>query len=275
MNRTTIIVVTFNSADVIGRCLQSIVAAGESANTIVVDNASADATCAIVKRFPSVTLRSLDSNAGFGAANNRALAEVPSEFAFVLNPDAVVQVATVQELVAAAHRNERAAALGPLTLNDDGSVQVSFGRDLSLVNEWRQRKLVRGVKGREPNAMNQTRSLVSEERIVDWVSGAAMFLRVEPARSVGFFDERYFLYEEDADLCLRLRKAGHSVVFTPRAAVTHSLGTSMAKASARARDEYEKSHLLYYATHRSALELFLLRAWLWTRRARLSSVDAR
>ena len=79
-------------------------------------------------------------------------------------------------------------------------------------------------------------------------------------REAGFFDERYFLYEEDADLCLRLRQAGGKVMFIPQAVVIHELGTSMAKASKRARDAYDESHRLYYRLHRPPLERVILTA---------------
>ena len=85
-----------------------------------------------------------------------------------------------------------------------------------------------------------------------------MLLRVSAARDVGFFDERYFLYEEDADLCLRLRKTGRKVMFVPQAVVIHELGTSMTKASKRARDAYDESHRLYYQLHRGPFERMVL-----------------
>jgi len=89
-----------------------------------------------------------------------------------------------------------------------------------------------------------------------------MLLRMEPARQAAFFDERYFLYEEDADLCLRLRNAGHSVVFAPLAVVIHALGTSMSKNPDRARRAYDASHRLYYRLHRNPLEAAMLNVWI-------------
>jgi GT2 family glycosyltransferase len=82
--------------------------------------------------------------------------------------------------------------------------------------------------------------------------------RREALAAVGGFDERFFLYEEDVDLCLRLRRAGWRVLYTPRAEVVHHLGKSMAQAPVRARLEYHRSHLLYYRKHRGRLLTALL-----------------
>jgi hypothetical protein len=125
------------------------------------------------------------------------------------------------------------------------------------------------VKARDPAALAEFERLASVERDVDWVSGSALLLRVSAARPLGFFDERYFLYEEDADLCLRLRRAGHRVVYTPSARVEHALGTSMAKSGGRARAEYDRSHLIYYDTHNGVVQRALLRLWMLARGRRI------
>lgn len=270
--RVTVVVVTYESADVIGDCLRSVAEHASGATVAVVDNASADGTRAEVERLAEslrgradIRLLASEANEGFSRANNRALSAVGTEFALVLNPDARVAPGALDALVACADRRPDAAVIGPRTTNADGTPQVSFGSDLTLASERRQRALVSGVRARDPRALAEAERLASAERDVDWVSGSAMLLRVAAARPLGFFDERYFLYEEDADLCLRLRRAGHRVVFTPAARVVHVLGTSMAKASARARAEYDRSHLIYYDTHNGVAQRALLRLWMMAR----------
>ncbi|MEO8502121.1 MAG: glycosyltransferase family 2 protein [Vicinamibacteria bacterium] len=258
--RVTIVIVTYNSADVLGDCLASIELHGGGCRAIVVDNASSDASVVVARASSFVNVIRSESNEGFSKANNRALRTVETEFALILNPDARLTLSTIQELLAAADRLRDAVALGPKTVYTDGRPQVSFGPDLSLASEWRQRRLVQGVKAGEAKALEELRALTAAERAVDWISGSCMLLRMSAAREVGFFDERYFLYEEDADLCLRLRRAGGKVMFVPQAVVIHELGTSMAKASKRARDAYDESHRLYYRLHRSAWEQMVLGA---------------
>ncbi|HQZ16726.1 MAG TPA: glycosyltransferase family 2 protein [Vicinamibacteria bacterium] len=260
-SRVTIVVVTYNSADVLGDCLASIELHAPDARAIVVDNASTDGSAGVALAAGSfVTLIRSEENEGFSKANNRALRTIGTEFALILNPDARLTSSTIPELLAAADRLPAAAALGPKTVHEDGRPQVSFGPDLSLAAEYRQRKLVKGVKSGEARALEDLRAASAEEREVDWISGSCMLLRMSAARDAGFFDERYFLYEEDADLCLRLRRAGGKVVFIPQAVVIHELGTSMAKASKRARDAYDASHRLYYRLHRTSLERVILTA---------------
>lgn len=267
-SRVTIVVVTYNAADVLPACLDSLAGHAPDCETIVVDNASGDASVEIARARPRVRVIASADNEGFSKANNRALREVATDFALVLNPDARLTATTLPGLLAAADRAPLAAALGPLTEYANGAPQVSFGPDLSPLAEVRQRKLVTGVKAGDPDAIARWRRLAAEERAVDWISGSCMLLRVSAARAVGFFDERFFLYEEDADLCLRLRRAGHEVRFVPAARVIHALGTSMAKSSDRARAAYDESHRLYYRLHRTRLERAVLEAVIAAKRLR-------
>lgn len=256
--RVTIVVVTHNSADVLADCLASLELHAPGCPVFVVDNASADASADTAAASPQVTVIRAEENEGFSKANNRALQQIGTEFALILNPDARVTSSLIPELLAAADRMPSAAVFGPRTVYADGRPQVSFGPDLSPSSEYRQRKLVQGVKAGARWAIEELERETRHARPVDWVSGSCMLLRVSLARDVGFFDERYFLYEEDADLCLRLRKAGGLVMFIPQAVVIHELGTSMAKTSARARAAYDESHRLYYRLHRSRLEQRIL-----------------
>ena len=267
-SRVTLVVVTHNSADVLRDCLASIELHAPDARAIVVDNASEDSSAEVARTAGSLaTVIRSGENEGFSKANNRALRTIGTEFALILNPDARLTASTIPRLLSAADRLPYAAALGPKTVYEDGRPQVSFGPDLSLAAEYRQRKLVKGVKSGAAWALEELRALSAEEREVGWVSGSCMLLRMSAARDAGFFDERYFLYEEDADLCLRLRKAGGKVMFIPQAVVIHELGTSMAKASQRARDAYDESHRLYYQLHRSPVERIALNALIKVSRA--------
>lgn len=264
--RVTVVIVTYNSADVLADALASIELHAPDCPVFVVDNASADDSVELARAAPFVTVIRSEGNEGFSKANNRALREVGTEFALILNPDARLTSSTLPELLAEADRFPDAAALGPKTVHADGRPQVSFGPDLSPLAEFRQRRLVKGVKAGDASAIADFEETAREKMDVDWISGSCMLLRMSAARQVGFFDERYFLYEEDADLCLRLRQAGGKVRFVPQAVVLHELGTSMAKVSKRAREAYDESHRLYYRLHRGPLERFALETMIAARR---------
>jgi GT2 family glycosyltransferase len=161
-------------------------------------------------------------------------------------------------------RRPRVGAVGPRTVGADGTVQVSFGPPLTPLGEWRQRRLVRGVRGRDPGALARAGALAAVEHEPAWLSASCLMARREALAEVGGFDEAFFLYEEDVDLCLRLRRAGWSVVFTPAAAVVHHLGRSTEADPARARLEYHRSHLRYYRKHNGLLSTAALRALIGT-----------
>jgi GT2 family glycosyltransferase len=121
---------------------------------------------------------------------------------------------------------------------------------------------VLGVKRREPAALAVAEARAAVESEPGWISGSCLLARKEALDALGGFDEGFFLYEEDADLCLRLRRAGWGVVFTPAATVVHHLGRSMQADPGRARLEYHRSHLRYYRKHNGPILTAALRAFI-------------
>ncbi len=262
--RVGVVVVAYESRDVLLGALDSIAAhAGVPAEVAVVDNASTDGSVDAVRaRHPGARVLSNPVNRGFSAACNQGWRALETPLVLFLNPDAEVLPGALPALAAVFDRRADAGVAGPRTLNEDGSVQVSTGPDLTLASERRQRRLVAGVRERAPWALAEADARHSREHEPDWVSGSCLMARRQALEAVGGFDEGYFLYEEDADLCRRVRAAGFRVVFTPDAVVRHRLGLSMAKAAARARAEYDRSHLRYYRAHNGPLQRALLRAWM-------------
>lgn len=227
---------------------------------LVVDNASADGSAEAARAaFPAATVLANAHNVGFGRANNQALRAARAPHVLLLNPDCEVRPGAVEALLALLEARPDVGAVAPLTWNDDGTPQVSFGPALGLVSEWRQRRLVDGVRRREARALARAEVLTRREHEPDWVSASCLLARAEALRAVGGFDEDFFLYEEDVDLCLRLRRAGWRIVHTPAAEVRHRLGSSTGQAPARTRLLYQRSHLLYYRKHCGAAQTLGLR----------------
>ena len=249
--RVTAVVVSYNTREDLRRCLASLRAhSGIPCRVVVVDNASSDGSADLVeKEFPEARVIRNRENAGFSRANNQGLREAAGSYAFFLNSDAELTPGALPALVARLDARPRLGAVGPRTLSPDGTVQVSFGPALTLLAEWRQRRLVRGVKRRDPAALKEATARSGVEHEPDWLSGSCLLARKEALDAVGGFDEGFFLYEEDVDLCLRLRRAGWGVLFTPDAQVVHHLGRSMQTDPARARLEYHRSHLRFYRKH--------------------------
>jgi hypothetical protein len=274
--RVAVVIVSFEARDPLLAALASVRAhASLPVEVVVVDNASADGSVEAVRAaHPAALVIANRENVGFARACNQGLRASRAPHVLFLNPDAELTPGAVEALVGAVEHRPDVGAAGPRTRSGDGTIQVSTGPDLTLVSEWRQRRLVLGVARRAPGALAEAEARHAREHEPDWVSGACLIARREALEAVGGFDERFFLYEEDADICRRLRLAGWRVVFTPAAEVRHQLGRSMARAPGRARLEYHRSHLLYYRHHngpvsRGALRVLIaLRgAWAWLRSA--------
>lgn len=264
-----VVIVSFEARDCLLRALGALVDdAGVAVRPIVVDNASEDGSAAAVRQaFPAARLLTNERNAGFAVACNQGWRFGSAGFVLFLNPDAEVRPGAIGVLVEHLRRRPDAGIVGPRTRNGDGSVQVSTGPDLTPASERRQRRLVHGVARRAPAALAEAERVHGREHEPGWVSGACLMIRRECLEAVGGFDESFFLYEEDADLCRRVRAAGWRVLFTPQAEVVHQLGRSMARAAGRARLEYHRSHLRYYRKHNGRAASAGLRALLLARGA--------
>jgi GT2 family glycosyltransferase len=245
---------------------------------IVVDNASTDGSPDMVSReFPGVILLRNETNAGFAAANNQALPLAQGKFVLLLNPDTEVRSGALETMMAFLRDHPQAGAVGPLLLNPDGSWQKSafpfYGFWRSLV-ENRLVDLIRPLPGQP-----------SEDSPVDWVIGAALMTRREVLEEVGPLDERFFMYGEETDWQIRLRRAGYQVYLLPSAQVVHHGGQASRQARRQAMwNDYRGRHLLlakhYSAVSRVAFDLKTcigLIFWIviWQLRAWLETADKR
>lgn len=267
------IVVSHNTRDDLLRCLAALTArATVLTEVVVVDNASADGSAEAVSRaFPSVRVLEPGANLGFSRANNLGWRGSRAPHVLFLNSDAEVEPGALEAMLSALGARPEVAIVGPRTRYPDGRVQVSTGARPTPASEWRQRRLVRGVRDRRPWALRDAEERHSREHEPEWVSASCLLARRTALDAVGGFDEAYFLYFEDVDLCLRVRRAGGRVLFTPRAEVVHHLGRSMAQAGERARIEYHRSHLRFYRAHNGPLPTLALRLYLLALAARPSS----
>jgi GT2 family glycosyltransferase len=257
------VIVSYNTRELLLACLDSLAAVTLPLEIVVVDNASVDGSADAVRaRHAHVGLVANIENVGFSRANNLGIRATRAPYVLVLNSDAAVRPGAVETLVRVLESRPDVAIVGPRTVSPDGTIQVSFGPDLTILSEWQQRRLVHGVKARDPDALRRAEARASVEHEPAWVSGSCFLARRSVLEPLGAFDEGFFLYEEDVDLCVRARQAGHRILFTPRAEVVHHLGQSMETASARARHEYRRSHLRFYQKHNGVVATLLLRAWM-------------
>jgi hypothetical protein len=247
----TIVIVSYNVRQELDACLQSLVGhtAPYPTEIVVVDNASTDGTPAMVRTaWPTVKVIEAGGNLGFAKANNIGIRATASEFVLLLNPDTVVPAGAIAALMRGLAEHPDAAAAGPRLVDQEGFPELSFGWAIGPLGELRQ-KIVGGLYAR------RVRQVV---RMVDrwsrqagprqWVSGACVMVRRADLEAVGLLDERYFMYTEDVDLCVALRKRGRSVYFVPQSEVVHLRGRSAGRNPETERLR-RMSHLVYYEKH--------------------------
>lgn len=221
---------------------------------VIVDNRSSDASAdAAEKAAPGVRFIRNATNVGFGCAVNQGVRVTTAPLVLLMNPDCTIQAGAADVLAGVLRRHPDCAIVGPKILDPDGGVQGSARGDPDmLTGVFGRTSLVRRLL---PDSTLSKRNVVDASQavegsvIVDWVSGACMLARRSAIEGVGGFDERYFLYWEDADLCRRLRAAGFHVRYAPAAVAVHQVGRSSATARAASIRAFHESAYLYYATH--------------------------
>lgn len=252
MTRLAIVIVSFNTRQLLHACLRSLHAAPPDVpcTIVVVDNASADGSADAVRAtWPNVRVIEMGRNAGFAAATNVGIQAGDSELVLLLNSDTIVPPASIDRLVAALDADAAAAAAGPRLVDRDGKVELSFGRMLSPWNEARQKLIALGIAAAIPPFTRWFDRRVTTPHHPDWVSGACLLVRRDAGAAAGWLDERFFLYGEDVDFCAALRAAGHRILFSPDAEVIHLRGQSRAADRDAANAAYRRSQLAFYVKH--------------------------
>lgn len=218
-DQLTVIVVTYNSA----HCIEGLTPALSSLrHVMVVDNASEDGTAeTVATQLPHARIFRNDRNLGFGAANNRALREVKTPYALLLNPDCLPTPSVFSQLLDAAARFPEAAIIAPHLTNKDGKPEVNYRWPYS---HW---------DSQGPGADGPC--------CVGFICGAVMLFNMEVMRDIGFFDETFFLYYEDEDLCQRAFMAKKPMIIMPDIRVIH-LSRGSTRGPRRLRSEFYRGY---------------------------------
>jgi len=252
----SIIVVSFDARADLERCLDSLRASPPRTphEVIVVDNGSSDGSAEAARRRAGVRVIENGANVGFAAANNVGIRASRGDLLLLLNSDTVMPAGAIDRLIAELEADATAAVAGPRIVDANGVAELSFGRMISPLNEWRQKRLQRD-RGR-------IAQLTRRRGHPDWVSGACLLVRRADAEAVGLLDERFFMYTEDVDFCASIRARGRTVRFTPDVEVVHARGRSAAAAPKATADAYRRSQLAFYQKHHPSWIPFL-RLYLW------------
>ena len=264
--QVSVIIVNWNTRDLLRDCLRSVVAQTRASHEIiVVDNASTDASVAMLRaEFPDVTLIANPDNRGFAAANNQGLAVAHGDNVLLLNPDTVILDHAIDTMLNWLAHHPRVGCVGCQVLEGPGAIQRTCFADPDPFNQaivelglMRLSALI--PRFGKPWYIDWDRT---SQRVVDVVSGMFMLVPRAVLAKVGPLDDTFFIYAEEADWCRRIRAAGYTCVFAPVAQIVHLDGGSKSTAQIKSRMwvQKQKSHLLYVKKHDGAVAYNVVRA---------------
>ncbi len=253
MTAVSVSIVTYNNADEIADVLDSVFSAtkGVDLTVYVVDNASTDHTCDVVaSRYPTVNLIRCETNDGFGAGHNRVLDLLESDCHVILNPDIVFETDVISSLADYLMSHDDTVLVTPLINNADGSMQP-VPRVLPKRRYMFAGQLERfgGIFRKWRDEYTRRRETFDRPTAITFCTGCFMMVKTAALRKVGGFDDRFFMYMEDADLSRRLSKLG-KLILLPAYCVTHRWEKASGKSMA-----FLKIHLrsmrMYFAKWRN------------------------
>lgn len=245
----SVIIVNYNVKEFLQNLIHSIKKASANLQTeiIVVDNASDDGSVELIReKFPEVNLISNPTNLGFSRANNIGLKTASGKYFLLINPDTLVAEDTFEKMIKFFEENADAGLAGCKILNPDGSLQLACRR--SFPGPWTSFTKVTGLSNLFPSSKlfaryNLTYLDENQTYEVDAISGSFMMMKREVYEKIGGFDEEFFMYGEDLDLCYRIQKAGFKVFYVHTTQIIHYKGESTK------RSNLDETKIFYNAMH--------------------------
>lgn len=234
-----VVILNFNSGQQIVNCLSSVLQGQNSlVKILVVDNGSKDNSLEFISdQFPSVEIIKNEQNLGFAGGNNRGIKfalDNSAEYIFLLNPDTTINRNTVKNLLEIIESDKKIGIVGMKVYSMDNKIWSCGG-------EIDKKRFTGGLIG----FGEKDHGLYDKEKEVDFISGAAMFVKREVFENIGPFPRDYFLYYEDVDFCLRAKKAGFKIYFTPHSIVYHDWSSIIGKKSPMKEYFMARNHFLF------------------------------
>ena len=262
----SILIVSFNTKDLLLECLNAVRRETEGIphEIIVIDNCSNDGSAELIEtRFPGIILIKNTLNQGFAAANNRGFQIARGRYLVLLNTDAFLSPGTLNRAIEKMDADPQVGVAGARLVGRDGSWQPSARQYPSILNDFLH---LSGLAAKYPSSTffgrcDRTWAPPEDPCETDWVPGAFSILRKSVLDKVGGFDERFFLYYEEVDLCLRIKAAGYKICYWPDLVVTHLGGESsknikdqlLSSSGSQLALWRMRSALLYYRKHQGCV----------------------
>lgn len=265
MTQLSIVIVNWNTRDLLLKCLESLEPTVGLTEIVVVDNASTDGSPdAVREKFPRVNLVVNKSNTGFARANNIGLQQCTGRYVCLVNSDVVVQPGSLRRMIDFLDRNPSIGLLGPQILNANYTLQPSCRSFPTLYTTLLRVLALDGWVARKTGSTTDTLGNSFHRRIrrVDAVSGCFWMIRREALNEIGPLDEFFFIYAEDKDWCKRCWNSGWEVVYFPQAQIVHYGGSSSSKEPVRFYIEMQRANIRYWRKHHRPIAVLVFRLML-------------
>jgi len=262
----TFIIINYNQKELITECIKSI---HENITSfpfeiIVVNNSPEEDLTYLTENFSGLNLIT-NKNLGFAQANNLAVKHAKYDFLVFLNADTKIKTDFTKGFIEKFGASEF-GAVGLKLYNQDNTFQLSFWKENTFFNEIENKKLEKIFTDKKTADVLNIEKEYSEIKEVDWITGASMVMKKDIFTKTGGFDERFFLFYEDADICKRLQENGYKTYFYPHCKIIHYKGENINKEFEDKTYYYaKKSQLLYYNLHNGITDRVFLRSYLFIR----------
>lgn len=260
----SIIIINFRQKEFTQNCVKSVYEKIEASDfeVIIINNSPEDDLSELEKEYQDIVIIS-NSNRGFSQANNLGASRADGKYLFFLNADTVLRSDFTADFLKE-FKSREFGAVGLKLFNTDGTFQLSSGKEINFLNEIKNKKEELKFRERDIPFIEQKEIDMSRITETDWVTGAAMIIKKDEFIKCGGFDDTYFLYYEDADICKRLKDAGLKNYFYPISDIVHIKGENAGVDFVSVNYfNSKRSQLLYYRKHNNIFENIILRAYLF------------
>ena len=260
MKKVSVIIVSYNVRSYLAHAIDSILKSNyKKLEIIVVDNHSYDGTCDYLKEnyqdIKPLHVISNSENVGFGKAVNQASEVATGEYMMVLNPDTIIEENTISTMVEYLEKNNSVGMVGPKILNADGTLQLACKRSFPTIKVALPKLLgLDKIFPRSRWAGKYNLTYLDPEKIhkVDAISGSCMLIKSKLFKQISGFDEKFFMFGEDLDLCKRIWESNHEIHYLPETKIIHYKGESVKTAPYDSREAFYHSMNIYINKHYSS-----------------------
>jgi GT2 family glycosyltransferase len=272
MIKFSIIIINYKQEELVKNCISSVYNTFKSSSyeVILINNSPEN----LLPKFNLPNFKLIETgNYGYSNANNTGAENANGEYLFFLNADTIIK----SDFLADFEKEFTGKEFGAVGLKlsfENGSFQPSCYLENNFFNEKKNKKLEKIFKGNDSAKKSEIEKKYSVLQNVDWVSGAALIIKKDVFKKIGGFDERFFLFYEDADICKRLTDAGYAIIFYPDSDIIHLKGENVNREFNNITYYFsKKSQLLYYKLHNSSIQNVMIKTYLIFKYSRLCLVN--